>query len=164
MDFTLNYVDWSESQGKALSDWGLEPVSGDELFVRKLVDGTLRHNQLWNHLSNESEGEHHTIYVVPYEEAEIPQLSSYKRAIASKAMKQCSITSLLTIELVYWNGTEFMEREGEPYRSLRALDIAGLLLDHYWTINHITFEILYSIMDLDRKKIVFFLKREEEFE
>ncbi|RUT36538.1 hypothetical protein EJP77_00060 [Paenibacillus zeisoli] len=61
---------------------------------------------------------------------------------------------------MYWNGHEFNPQEDHGYPSLITMEIARMLLDHYLVKNDTTYEIVYSVLDMDRNKVVLYLKEE----
>lgn len=156
--FSLKYQEWSEESRKVVRTVQTLDISSDELFVHKLVDATMIHNKLWAHISNETEDNAlHYVYVSPFSES---SLDIYGQAVAKKALEQVQVTSILAPEFVYWNGHEFISQEERGYPSLITMEISRMLLDHYIVRNEITYEIIYTVLDMDRKKIVFYLKEE----
>ncbi|WP_246021569.1 hypothetical protein [Paenibacillus zeisoli] len=156
--FTLKYQEWSEESRKVVRTVHSLDASTDEIFVHKLVDATLIHNKLWAHISNETEdNELHYVYVSSFSEN---SLENYGHAVARRALEQVKMTSLLAPEFVYWNGHEFNPQEDHGYPSLITMEIARMLLDHYLVKNDTTYEIVYSVLDMDRNKVVLYLKEE----
>ncbi|GIP23950.1 hypothetical protein [Paenibacillus sp. J22TS3] len=158
--FPLSYQEWSEEQSKVIRTVESLNISADELFVHKLVDGTLLHNRLWAHISNETEDDRmHFIYVSPYEPDSLPV---YGHTINQTALGQVKVTSLLGAEFVYWNGRGFEARDQTGSLPLGNMELARMLLDHYMVRGGITYEVIYSVFDMDRRKVLFYLKDEVE--
>lgn len=125
--------------------------------MRKLVDAALMKNKLWAHLSNECQDRRdHAIYVTAYDQQ---MLEGYGAAIADAALGMCkmSSTSMYSPEYMLWNGRFFQELELAESSSY-TMELAEQLLDHYMVRADTTYEILYSVLDTDRKKVLFFMK------
>ncbi|GAS84345.1 unknown protein [Paenibacillus amylolyticus] len=130
-------------------------VTRDELFMRKLVDATLVKNKLWAHLSNEcQDGREHAVYVTAYEQ-QMPD--EYGAAIAEAALAMCKMSSMYSAEYMLWNGRSFQELELIA-SSTYTMELAEQLLDHYMVRDGKTYEFLYSVLDADRKKVLFYMK------
>lgn len=130
-------------------------VTRDELFMRKLVDATLVKNKLWAHLSNEcQDGREHAVYVTAYEQ-QMPDV--YGAAIADAALAMCKMSSMYSAEYMLWNGRSFQELELTA-SSTYTMELAEQLLDHYMVRSGKTYEFLYSVLDADRKKVLFYMK------
>lgn len=130
-------------------------VTRDELFMRKLVDATLVKNKLWAHLSNEcQDGREHAVYVTAYEQ-QMPDV--YGAAIADAALAMCKMSSMYSAEYMLWNGSSFQELE-LTVSSTYTMELAEQLLDHYMVRGGKTYEFLYSVLDADRKKVLFYMK------
>ncbi|SDD33000.1 hypothetical protein SAMN05428987_4526 [Paenibacillus sp. CF095] len=130
-------------------------VTRDELFMRKLVDATLVKNKLWAHLSNEcQDGREHAVYVTAYEQ-QMPD--EYGAAIADAALAMCKMSSMYSAEYMLWNGRSFQELE-LTVSSTYTMELAEQLLDHYMVRGGKTYEFLYSVLDADRKKVLFYMK------
>ncbi|WP_311517954.1 hypothetical protein [Paenibacillus polymyxa] len=130
-------------------------VTRDELFMHKLVDATLVKNKLWAHLSNEcQDGREHAVYVTAYEQ-QMPD--EYGAAIADAALAMCKMSSMYSAEYMLWNGSSFQELE-LTVSSTYTMELAEQLLDHYMVRGNKTYEFLYSVLDADRKKVLFYMK------
>ena len=130
-------------------------VTRDELFMCKLVDATLVKNKLWAHLSNEcQDGREHAVYVTAYEQ-QMPD--EYGAAIADAALAMCKMSSMYSAEYMLWNGSSFQELELTA-SSAYTMELAEQLLDHYIVRDGKTYEFLYSVLDADRKKVLFYMK------
>lgn len=130
-------------------------VTRDELFMRKLVDATLVKNKLWAHLSNEcQDGREHAVYVTAYDQ-QMPD--EYGAAIADAALAMCKMSSMYSAEYMLWNGRSFQELELTA-SSTYTMELAEQLLDHYMVRSGKTYEFLYSVLDADRKKVLFYMK------
>lgn len=130
-------------------------LSRDELFVHKLVDATLMKNRLWAHLSNECEdGREHAVYVADYESQKPVE---YGAAIADAALAMCRVSSTYGAEYMRWDGRAFQEFDPGTNVSY-TMELAEALLDHYLVRQGITYEIVYSVLDTDRRKVVIFVK------
>jgi hypothetical protein len=154
--YSITYREWSEDSQKELRSLTQESVSGDELFLRKLVDATRLHDKLWAHISNESE-EHteHSVYVTEFtgERAEPYGASITDLVQASEG----GYASSFSVFYWVWREPAFhsMEhREG----SLFTLELAQRLLDHYTVLGGQTYEFIYSVLDPQAKKVHLFVK------
>lgn len=130
-------------------------VTRDELFMRKLVDATLVKNKLWAHLSNECQDRReHAVYVTAYD-SQMPD--EYGAAIADAALAMCKMSSMYSAEYMLWNGRSFEELDLAE-SSTYTMELAEQLLDHYMVRSGKTYEFVYSVLDADRRKVMFFMK------
>ncbi|KQY82283.1 hypothetical protein ASD24_15485 [Paenibacillus sp. Root52] len=60
-------------------------------------------------------------------------------------------------EYMLWNGHSFEELTLTE-SSVYTMEIAEQLLDHYMVRSGKTYEFLYSVLDADRRKVLFFMK------
>lgn len=152
---TLSYQEWSEAESKVVRTILEQTVSNEELFVRKLVNATVIRNQCFEHTSHESEdGQRQFIYMKPFQEME---LKPYGSPIKHALFEYCDIATVLAAEWHYWERGQF--NRGEPLRpAYQTLELAQLLLDHYYVERGHTYEHVYSVLDLDRRKVNLFLK------
>lgn len=154
--YSLTYREWSEDTQKELRSLTRESVSGDELFLRKLVDATRLHDKLWSHISNESE-EHtdHSVYVTEFtgERAKPYGASITDLVLASEG----GYTSTYSAMYWIWHEPAFRsmeQREGSVF----TLELAQRLLDHYTVLSGKTYEFIYSVLDPQLKKVHLFVK------
>ncbi|CAI6080520.1 hypothetical protein PAECIP112173_02914 [Paenibacillus sp. JJ-100] len=153
--YSLMYHRWSEDKQAETGMLEQVSVTRDELFMRKLVDATLMKNKLWAHLSNECQDRReHAIYVTAYDQ-QMPE--GHGAAIADAALGMCKMSSMYSPEYMQWNGRSFEELELAE-SSGYTMELAEQLLDHYMVREGKTYEILYSVLDTDRKKVMFFMK------
>ncbi|MGO4373436.1 hypothetical protein AB4Z21_22260, partial [Paenibacillus sp. MCAF20] len=111
---------------------------------------------LYEHTANESEdGQQHLIYMKPYSEFDD---SIYGTAIRTALYENCSVSPYLEAEFLLWNGYRFNPCVLAMRPLAGQLDFAQLLLDHYIVSERSTYETVYTIYDMDRSKIVVFLK------
>jgi hypothetical protein len=153
--YSLMYRSWSEDKQAETGVLEQASVTRDELFMRKLVDATLMKNKLWAHLSNECQDRRdHAIYVTAYDQ-QMPE--GHGVAIADATLGMCKMSSMYSPEYMLWNGRSFEElqlAESSGY----MMELAEQLLDHYMVRGGKTYEFLYSVLDTDRKKVLFFMK------
>ncbi|QYR23620.1 hypothetical protein KZ483_12400 [Paenibacillus sp. sptzw28] len=156
MTVSVTYLEWSDMQGKVLQTIDRHIVGRDELFIRKLVNASVIHNVLYEHTSNESELSQHAIYVIPFRGKEIAE---YGRAIESSLSEFCDVAMRIEPEFWLWDnlGNRFI-RGGTRLSPGEAAEIAQLLLDHYIVTDERTYECIYTVMDTDRRKALFYLK------
>ncbi|MCG7383813.1 hypothetical protein MH144_14270 [Paenibacillus sp. ACRRY] len=153
--YALTYRSWSDDRQAETGQLEHVSVTRDELFMRKLVDATLMKNKLWAHLSNECEDlRDHAIYVTAYD-TQMP--ADYGIAIADAALAMCKVSSMYSAEYMVWNGKTFQELELADNSSY-TMELAERLLDHYMVRNGTTYEFVYSVLDADRRKVLFFMK------
>ncbi|WP_199614118.1 hypothetical protein [Paenibacillus alkalitolerans] len=154
MEYSLCYQEWSEADRRVVRLVDQATVSREELFIRKLVNATLIRNQLYVHSSNESENfELHHIYVAPFDARNQP----YGEAIREAAFEYCSVSARIEAEWKVYDGSYFVNTELiAPDDGL--IDIARMLLDHYLIIEGHTYETIYSLLDNDRNKVVFYVR------
>ncbi|PRA03673.1 MULTISPECIES: hypothetical protein [unclassified Paenibacillus] len=151
----MTYRNWSDDRQAETGVLEQTSVTRDELFMRKLVDATLVKNKLWAHLSNEcQDGREHAVYVTAYEQ-QMPD--EYGAAIADAALAMCKMSSMYSAEYMLWNGSSFQELELTA-SSTYTMELAEQLLDHYMVRSGKTYEFLYSVLDADRKKVLFYMK------
>lgn len=137
-------------------------ISQDELFVRKLVDATLLSDQLYVHLSHESDDQAgEFIYITPFHSEE---LETFGGAIQSAVDINANSITSSRIEYLLWNEDSF----GPPQRLFPVptfkRDIATYLLNHYLVFSDVTYEVLFSIYDPKRDCVLLFLKEAESDE
>ncbi|MCW3793027.1 hypothetical protein OM416_15660 [Paenibacillus sp. LS1] len=151
----MTYRSWSDDRQAETGVLEQASVTRDELFMRKLVDATLVKNKLWAHLSNEcQDGLEHAVYVTAYDQ-QMPD--EYGAAIADAALAMCKMSSMYSAEYMLWNGRSFQELELTA-SSTYTMELAEQLLDHYMVRDGKTYEFLYSVLDADRKKVLFYMK------
>ncbi|MET1172165.1 hypothetical protein [Paenibacillus amylolyticus] len=151
----MTYRSWSDDRQAETGVLEQASVTRDELFMRKLVDATLVKNKLWAHLSNEcQDGREHAVYVTAYDK-QMPE--QYGAAIADAALAMCKMSSMYSAEYMLWNGSSFQELE-LTVSSTYTMELAEQLLDHYMVRGGKTYEFLYSVLDADRKKVLFYMK------
>lgn len=153
MSYALAYHEWSEAEHRAVQTVFETTVPHEELFIRKLVNATIIRNRLFEHSSNESENfAAHHIYLKPFEDWNQP----FGPAIREAAFEYCSISLELEPDFRLYDGTKFVQfRLRSPTEA--PLHIAQLLLDHYLVVDGRTYETVYSALDHERKKVVFYL-------
>ncbi|WP_260985273.1 hypothetical protein [Paenibacillus xylanexedens] len=155
MYYSLTYRSWSDEKQAETGVLEQASVTRDELFMRKLVDATLVKNKLWAHLSNECQDQQeHAVYVTAYD-TQMPE--GYGGAIADAALAMCKMSSMYSPEYMLWNGHSFEELTLTE-SSVYTMEIAEQLLDHYMVRSGKTYEFLYSVLDADRRKVLFFMK------
>lgn len=155
MHIPLQYEEWSESEKRVVRTLVQEQVPQEELFVRKLVNATVIRGHLYEHTANESEdGYRHLIYVQPFDKAQY----SYGKALYEATFDAYQVSSYLECEYVLWSGRAFKEAAFTLPTS-SPLEIARLLLDHLIVVQDDTYEMVYSALDTDRKKVMIYLKR-----
>jgi hypothetical protein len=157
LQFPIRYVEWFEerqAEGRIMHE---QIVSAPELFIRKLVNATVLRNQLFEHTSHESEdGRRHLVYAKPYTEYALaaPYGSQLLPAVLGGSI---TVSAELESELYGWNGRRFapIQLPWEP-RGMQELGL--MLLDHYIVTGSVTHESLYTVLDSNRNKLLFFLK------
>ena len=81
----------------------------------------------------------------------------YGAAIADAALAMCKMSSMYSAEYMLWNGRSFQELDLTA-SSTYTMELAEQLLDHYMVRGGKTYEFLYSVLDGDRKKVLFYMK------
>lgn len=160
MYYPLRYIEWSETKQMEVGEvYQIHSLSQEELFVHKLVDAVKLNHRIWVHVSHESiDHEKHTIYVRPFAE-ELP--TTYQRSLATTISGQKDYPNGLAPEYWLWNGTQFQRRDAiDSYVS--PIHLALRLLDHYLVQQDITYDILYTVLDADRQKVMIFLNEVNE--
>ncbi|WCT56295.1 hypothetical protein PQ456_01830 [Paenibacillus kyungheensis] len=160
MYYPLRYIEWSETKQMEVGEvYQIHSLSQEELFVHKLVDAVKLNHRIWVHVSHESiDHEKHTIYLRPFAE-ELP--ATYQRSLATTISGQKDYPNGLAPEYWLWNGTQFQRRDAiDSYVS--PIHLALRLLDHYLVQQDITYDILYTVLDADRQKVMIFLNEVNE--
>ncbi|CAM2790121.1 hypothetical protein PATA110615_01315 [Paenibacillus taichungensis] len=153
--YSMTYRNWSDDRQVETGVLEQVSVTRDELFMRKLVDATLMKNKLWAHLSNECEDRReHAVYVTEYDNQ---KPAEYGTAIADAALAMCKMSSMYSAEYMLWNGSAFQELDLAESSSY-TMELAEQLLDHYMVRGGTTYEFVYSVLDVDRKKVLFLMK------
>lgn len=156
MYFPLTYLEWSEQDQRVERTITEATVSRDDIFVRKLVNATVFRNGLFEHTANECEdGERHHIYAKPYNEYDD---MVYGKAIRTALHEYCTVSPYMEVEYLLWNGYRFNPCTLGQQSPASPMEFAQLLLDHYIVSEQRTYETIYTIYDMDRSKIVVFLK------
>jgi hypothetical protein len=150
----LNYQEWSEALGRVERELLDIHVSPEELFMRKLVNATVIRNRMFEHTSNESENNReHAIYAKPFRDHEV----EYGPAIWKSAFEFVDVSRTFEPAFCVWQNGDFTVKP-MLYGISQPMDIAQLLLDHYLIEYGRTYEVLYTLLDHERKKVLFFLK------
>lgn len=160
MYYPLRYIEWSETKQMEVGEvYQIHSLSQEELFVHKLVDAVKLNHRIWVHVSHESiDHEKHTIYLRPFAE-ELP--ATYQRSLATTISGQKDYPNGLAPEYWLWDGTQFQRRDAiNSYVS--PIHLALRLLDHYLVQQDITYDILYTVLDADRQKVMIFLNEVNE--
>ncbi|MGV7114827.1 hypothetical protein [Paenibacillus kyungheensis] len=160
MYYPLRYIEWSETKQMEVGEvYQIHSLSQEELFVHKLVDAVKLNHRIWVHVSHESiDHEKHTIYVRPFAE-ELP--ATYQRSLATTISGQKDYPNGLAPEYWLWDGTQFQRRDAiDSYVS--PIHLTLRLLDHYLVQQDITYDILYTVLDADRQKVMIFLNEVNE--
>ncbi|MDP4098552.1 hypothetical protein OIN60_17610 [Paenibacillus sp. P96] len=149
------YREWSEVKQREVRSLSHESVSGDELFLRKLVDATCLNGRLWGHTSHENEDNlAHSVYVTPFKE----QVSEpYASAITEVLSGEGTASSLLKPSYWLWKEKRFHPMDRNE-ASVFTLELARRLLDHYTVLDGRTYQYLYSVLDTGRNSVHFFLE------
>lgn len=156
MNCPLTYLEWSDQDQRVVRTITDATVSSDDIFVRKLVNATVYRNGLFEHTANECEdGLRHHIYVKPYNECDD---TVYGQAIRTALHEYCTVSPYMEAEYLLWNGYRFNPCVLGQQPPAGPLEFAQLLLDHYIVSEERTYETIYTIYDIDRSKIVVFLK------
>ncbi|WP_226383534.1 hypothetical protein [Paenibacillus massiliensis] len=122
--------------------------------MRKLVDATVITGKLWLHLSNESDGRDHAVYVTDMQR-QLP--AEYGSAIIDAVKSPRSASLMFMAEYRLWNGRSFEDKELAGITAY-TMELAERLLDHYMVHNGATYEFVYSVLDTEAKKVLLFMK------
>lgn len=156
MKYPVIYLEWSEPEQRVLRTVADTEAAQGDLFVRKLVNATLFRNGLYEHSANEcEEGLRHHIYAKRYREDDDPL---YGHAIRTALQECCTVSEFMEAEFLLWNGIRFHPCSLRRLAPAAPLEFAQLLLDHYIVTEGHTYETVYTVYDMDRSKIVIFLK------
>jgi hypothetical protein len=156
MNSSLLYMEWSERDQRVERTITEAAVTREDIFVRKLVNATIFRNSLYEHTANECEdGQHHHIYAKPYNEHDD---TVYGQAIRAALYEYVTVSPYMEVEYLLWNGYRFNPCTLAQRAPASPLEFAALLLDHYIVSEQKTYETVYTIYDMDRSKIVVFLK------
>lgn len=151
----LHYQEWSESLGRVEQELLEVYVSREELFLRKLVNATVIRNRMFEHTSNESENNReHAIYAKPFRDHDV---EAYGPAIWKHAFEFVDVGHSIEPVFCVWHNGDFTVKS-MPYGIAGPMDISQLLLDHYLIEYGNTYEVIYTLFDHERKKVLFFLK------
>ncbi|WP_127534105.1 hypothetical protein [Paenibacillus kobensis] len=151
----LTYAEWDERLEAVVRTDSVWDVSSELMFVCKLVNGTLLGRRLWEHSSNESAAEGSAIYLKPWHPA---ACGGFGLGIEEACYSRYDTGSGL--ELQYWHlrSGKFQLCGSEP--DIGPLETAAVLLDHYRTINGIPCEVLGAVLDMERSKVLLFIREE----
>lgn len=156
MNSTLTYLEWSEEEQRVERSITEFDVTRDDIFVRKLVNATVFRNGVFEHTANECEdGKRHHIYAKRYNESDD---IVYGQAIRAALHEYVTLSPYMEVEYLLWNGYRFNPCTLAQQAPASPLEFAQLLLDHYIVSDQRTYETIYTIYDMDRSKIVIFLK------
>ncbi|MDQ8736302.1 hypothetical protein [Paenibacillus sp. LHD-38] len=156
MNNLLTYLEWSEQDQRVERTITEAAVTRDDIFVRKLVNATVFRNALFEHTANECEdGKRHHIYAKPYNEFDD---TVYGQAIRNALHEYVTVSPYMEVEYLLWNGYRFNPCALPLLEPASPLEFAQLLLDHYIVSEQKTYETVYTVYDMDRSKIVVFLK------
>ena len=112
------------------------------------------------HLSHESDDQTgEFIYITPFNPEE---LDTYGDAVQSASERSQDLSS--RIEYLLWDGTAFQSPERLFPSATFKRDIAAYLLNHYLVFSRVTYEILFSIYDPSRDRVLLFLKEADRDE
>ncbi len=156
MYYPLRYMEWSEQEEREL---GLIheylSIQKEHLFLYKLVDSIKLQHRIWVHVSHETEDDlRHIIYMRPFAD-ELP--APYQKELARTISGQKDYPASLELEYWIWDGHHFVRRPSQG-AWMSPLDMAQVLLDHYRTEGNITYELLYITLDIDRQKVMVFMR------
>lgn len=156
MNSSLIYLEWSEHEQRVQRTISEAAVTREDVFVRKLVNATMFQNGLYEHTANENEeGKQHHIYAKPYNENDD---AVYGKAIRAALYEYVAVSPYMEVEYLLWNSYRFNPFTLTLPAPASPLEFAALLLDHYIVSEQQTYETIYTIYDMDRSKIVVFLK------
>lgn len=153
---------WSEKSRGDTQAVEQSSISQDELFVRKLVDATLLSDQLYVHLSHESDDQAgEFIYITPFHAEE---LETFGCAIQSAIDLNVSSMASTRIEYLLWSEDSFQTpQQLFPVPTFKR-DVATYLLNHYLVFGSVTYEVIFSIYDPKRDCVRLFLKEADKDE
>jgi hypothetical protein len=136
-----------------------EQVPFEELFLRKLVDATMVRNQLWQHERHEHNDEHQSaIYVTAWDGVEI---SVYRDAIRHVLFDRYDVSNYYEVQWYKWQVDQQSFELWKAESTDHPLTSATVLLDHAYQFHQQRFVVLYAVLDLDRRKLLLFLREEE---
>ncbi|WP_141680284.1 hypothetical protein [Bacillus sp. FJAT-26390] len=156
MNCSLAYMEWSEPDQRVVRTITDEVITRDDIFMRKLVNATVFQSSLFEHTANECEdGTRHLIYAKPFHDYDDPV---YGQAIRTALHEYVTVSPNVEVEYLLWNGHRFNPCTLAQPSPASPLEFAQLLLDHFIVSEQHAFETVYTIYDMDRSKIVVFLK------
>ncbi|HJV45515.1 MAG TPA: hypothetical protein VJ824_07290 [Bacillota bacterium] len=151
----LYYLQWDEMKG-VMGQINEDFVDIDDLFLRKLVNATMIHNQIWEHSSHETnEDLEGIIYVKPWAPGKVEHGKEMEKIVFSQFERSNPI------------GVEFFALDGQHYSKIssvnydQSLYAAQILLDHYRYIQGKYYTLNYAIWDSSRSKLLIFLEAGE---
>jgi hypothetical protein len=133
-----------------------EHITADELCLRKLVDATMLRNQLWEHTRHERNGERQA--AIHLQDWHVNNAGSNFASIEQMLFESFAISKAYTIQYYVWTSSKYEQKQIDDVSDpLRA---AIILLDHALAEADDYFEIEYSVLDLHRKTVFIFLRKE----
>ncbi|RKD23846.1 hypothetical protein BEP19_05295 [Ammoniphilus oxalaticus] len=148
----LIYQHWDEQNSEPIETINRMLVSREVLFIRKLVDATVLRNKIWEHTSNETEGDYSCIYIKPFEIKETPTGEQIEQVVFARH------DLAGRYEAEYWVVLENEYHLLTVATFEQTWHAAQVLLDHYLRIAEKHYEVNYAILDPNRKKILLFIQ------
>ncbi|ANE46320.1 hypothetical protein SY83_08555 [Paenibacillus swuensis] len=150
---SLTYCEWDEALSRVAGIWLKLPVTREQLCIRKLVNATVLRNKAGEHTSHETDGAGESmIYVKPWTPASLPV---YGEAVREALYEYSDIAEYGEVEYYRYRGERFerflQQGMGEPYETVT------ILVDHYRNVQQTDYEIVYTILDTDRNKLLLFM-------
>ncbi|WP_028544091.1 hypothetical protein [Paenibacillus taiwanensis] len=154
----LRYIEWDEEaqlERGELSNWS---VSRNYLFICKLADATVLRNRLWEHTSHETDqyGQA-TIYVREFR-GQLPndRTNAVKHTIFQTA---CDVADPFEMVWYVYDRDQNTFQDAGTERPSDPLQAAFVLLDHYTYWRGMEVEMLMTVLDADRNKLLLFVEQ-----